>query len=1294
MSKDSQDIQGHLNVSQNTVIGGDLELNGNACIDHDLNVKGWFEARNFRGAMKGLYATIDDLRRRYPCPLPGWYAVVGDTIPGDVYRSEAGQWIPTGGKGGGMSLYIDGSIADRLTIIAGMSDEDRQWVLTLLDALEGDGDVSCPSADIAKKADKSTTISAGTGLTGGGDLSADRTLSLAESGVTAGTYTKLTVDVYGRVTSGATLSATDIPTLPISKITGLQTALDGKLDKTTFNDLFEKVSLGNGEYAIKAKYGFYSVGGVSALGNGNVSGSGGGGSYGLMKAWPSADPGTNTTDALAANLGYDLHTRVKSLEGGSALSVTTTGTGNAVTAIAKSGTAITVTKGATFLTSHQSLADYLKKTDAATLYQPKGTYLTKHQDISHLLSKTDADAKFALRTITISAGTGLTGGGNLTANRTLSLATSGVTAGTYTKVTVDTYGRVTSGATLSATDIPTLPISKITGLQTALDGKLDKTTFNDLFEKVSLGNGEYAIKAKYGFYSVGGVSALGNGNVSGSGGGGSYGLMKAWPSADPGTNTTDALAANLGYDLHTRVKSLEGGSALSVTTTGTGNAVTAIAKSGTAITVTKGATFLTSHQSLDHINSLGRLTAQSGTTKGTPGLRMYEVYNNGYPVTYGNLIKVQGGVSNGGGELLLGWMATNTDIGRVLYRSQRDGTANSWTPWKTVAWTSDIPTSMAWSAITSKPTTLSGYGITDAYTKTQADSKDKVLPQTGETTGTTLADFNTDGTRVYQSTADKGDGISYQAILSVSAGSSHRYFQIIGGKGNTSLRWRNMNGNGTALADVRTLLDNINYSVILDGRYYTESEINTKLTNGSVTKVGTATVGSRTKPMYLNAGIPTASTATVGAANRPVYLNGGTITAGTYTFGNANGNAPISNGTVNTNLNADMLDGIHAANFAYVTNVINFLSGSAKANITTAKFIEKLTALEAFNRRQWSVKCSWSYANNDIITDSGLGNIQLAGATIETFCEGTNRMIRVTTSPKATDNGVANAVFIYRDHGSSFAPNWKRLANTTDNVASASKLQTARTLWGQSFDGTANVTGNLTSVGNITGSAAMTIKANGALTLHSTANIALKANNDDTKSVILTADAFKPYDAATTKLTLGRATARWATLYATGGNFTAPLTINYTTETGINLYRRKAGGGAFIRFYNANQTTNFYRIGMYGDGKYGIGYNGTDAITILTGGNVGIGQSAPTTKLDVNGAIHANGWIGTTGNVGNPTHMEEASTWQTQHGCVHTTARHSIRRVEPSAPTAGCNAVQTPSSPSTRTATSPPQSSP
>lgn len=45
--------------------------------------------------------------------------------------------------------------------------------------------------------------------------------------------------------------------------------------------------------------------------------------------------------------------------------------------------------------------------------------------------------------------------------------------------------------------------------------------------------------------------------------------------------------------------------------------------------------------------------------------------------------------------------------------------------------------------------------------------------------------------------------------------------------------------------------------------------------------------------------------------------------------------------------------------------------------------------------------------------------------------------------------------------------NWKRLAFTTDNIDSATKLATARTIWGQSFDGTSNVSGDLTGAGSI-----------------------------------------------------------------------------------------------------------------------------------------------------------------------------------------------------------------------------------
>lgn len=63
----------------------------------------------------------------------------------------------------------------------------------------------------------------------------------------------------------------------------------------------------------------------------------------------------------------------------------------------------------------------------------------------------------------------VTGSGN--GSITLTLSNTGVTAGTYPKVTVDAKGRVTSGSALSSTDIPALDWSKITsGKPTTLSG--------------------------------------------------------------------------------------------------------------------------------------------------------------------------------------------------------------------------------------------------------------------------------------------------------------------------------------------------------------------------------------------------------------------------------------------------------------------------------------------------------------------------------------------------------------------------------------------------------------------------------------------------------------------------------------------------------------------------------------------------------------------------------------------------------------------------------------------------------
>ena len=58
---------------------------------------------------------------------------------------------------------------------------------------------------------------------------------IANKDITAGTATKITYDAKGLVTKGENLAVSDIPTLGISKIDGLQDALDGKQNNLTFD---------------------------------------------------------------------------------------------------------------------------------------------------------------------------------------------------------------------------------------------------------------------------------------------------------------------------------------------------------------------------------------------------------------------------------------------------------------------------------------------------------------------------------------------------------------------------------------------------------------------------------------------------------------------------------------------------------------------------------------------------------------------------------------------------------------------------------------------------------------------------------------------------------------------------------------------------------------------------------------------------------------------------------------------------------------------------------------------------
>ena len=103
---------------------------------------------------------------------------------------------------------------------------------------------------------------------------------------------------------------------------------------------------------------------------------------------------------------------------------------------------------------------------------------------------------------------------------------------------------------------------------------------------------------------------------------------------------------------------------------------------------------------------------------------------------------------------------------------------------------------------------------------------------------------------------------------------------------------------------------------------------------------------------------------------------------------------------------------------------VNFLT-----NWLTGR-IEWLDSQGAFNHPYWMCKCSWSYGNNKIITDTGCGTIHLAGCVIEVMGNKGAMTIRVTTPSTSSGGGITNAQFTYINHGDAYAPGWRRDYNT------------------------------------------------------------------------------------------------------------------------------------------------------------------------------------------------------------------------------------------------------------------------
>lgn len=820
-------------------------------------------------------------------------------------------------------------------------------------------------------------------------------------------------------------------------------SLQRKLDRSVFYDLFEKVNIGTTsapKYAIRAKYGLYTDSFLSALGlNPSTGGGGGGGATALSELSDVQLSGLLTGDVLIydgthwvnrpqSNIVPDLSeyaTRTWVQQQGYATSA-------ALTAHARD-TSLHVTSSERTLWNRTAadfaaivgadsdqiinkweevvafLDTYTEADTLANLLSNKvdkvtGYGLSKNDFTDALLSKLNGIDAGANRYIHPTGG----------ADAAIDDAAGRVLAG----ITVNALGHVTSvsSKTLAAADIPTLSISKVSGLQDALDGKLDKAEFYKYFEEVNIGTAEapvYATRSKRGLFSDSFLSSLGL-NPSGGGGtgGASYDRLDLW-SDYTSERAGWVLSAGLGYDLYNRVRSLEGGSALSFTDEGTGNVVTAVKKSGTAVVVTKGLTALTAHQPIYALNfQAGAFEAK----KYTPNTGAQTV----------NIPTKTSHLSNDSGFL----------------------TAAALTGYATQSWVQGLGYI---TAATANATFATKLGISGNQIGTYVNGK----------LGNLI-------TVPYAANADKWDGEQLSSFrlrkkyaVDLTSLSSSNFYPVVFSPSNTELDCEIHSPSGLNSAAynqnyIHYLLTAQGWSdtpkrfVILSQGNYSNDEITIGAVGyglrGGMTCVWLR--GGRSYDFVSNR-IPTLKTADY-TYDDEVY------TVGTALSGGANQNVTVV--WQNDGSRTDSVVALQGGTIASARNAAN------AANAANADKLDSYHEISFFRDGRETIQ----EADLDTFASRSSGTYRIA---LSSYKDSMAVFKSPLSSASALElrfryTGMLWARF--SADANRYTTDWKQIAFTDSNVASATKLKTARTIWGQSFDGTGNVDGvlNITGIGN------------------------------------------------------------------------------------------------------------------------------------------------------------------------------------------------------------------------------------
>lgn len=233
----------------------------------------------------------------------------------------------------------------------------------------------------------------------------------------------------------------------------------------------------------------------------------------------------------------------------------------------------------------------------------------------------------------------------------------------------------------------------------------------------------------------------------------------------------------------------------------------------------------------------------------------------------------------------------------------------------------------------------------------------------------------------------------------------------------------------------------------------------------------------------------------------------------------------------------------------------------------------------------------------------------------------------------------------------------------TGNASSATKLETARTIWGQSFDGTSNISGSM----YIPNASAIYFKDTNA------ANRIAMTLNDGNGFSVGYGMAAAGYDTSVLGnnlyLKYGKSAATGLVINSSGNVTVGASDLALTTRkffvgNSTENFSVATEGGAFVNtnntagwargFYISHKGTKVLGIGAFGTSAMEYGYIGASyntAIMYFRNKNVGIGTSNPAYKLDVNGTMGATGLI--TANSGVKVASGQAITFLDSSGKEH-----------------------------------------